>query len=316
MKNLYLIIFTFFATTIFAQQEVILNIDHKLGSESFSYNTNAENNFSDKFFVTRLEYYISQISITHDGGEETSIDDLWILVDGGTPVQKNLGTLNINTIESVNFYIGVNPEHNHLDPSSYPPTHPLAPKDPSMHWGWDAGYRFIALEGRAGDELDKTFQFHGLGDSNYAKTSIDIEQRAANDQLHIDLSADYIMAMNNIDLSQGTISHGETGDAKASLQNFNTIVFSQAGPVSTSSLELGKLKVSPNPSYNGTVSLDIPQQMTKTYTAHLTDLLGRNIASFKLIGMSNAINVNQKGVFFLNVESEEYNFPTQRIIIR
>ncbi|MBK7304311.1 MAG: hypothetical protein IPI90_13940 [Saprospiraceae bacterium] len=27
---------------------------------------------------------------------------------------------------------------------------PLAFQDPSMHWGWTSGYRFIALEGMIG----------------------------------------------------------------------------------------------------------------------------------------------------------------------
>lgn len=136
--------------SVIAQSDVYIQINHKLDTDPFDFSVEHTNNLGDEFNVTRLEYYMSSITITHDGGIETVVPETWILANAGTFTNVYLGSFDITTLESVSFGIGVEGDYNHLDPASYPSEHPLAPKSPSMHWGWSPGYRFVAMEGSGG----------------------------------------------------------------------------------------------------------------------------------------------------------------------
>jgi len=71
-KTITLIIVLVMALNVSAQTDVKLTINHLLGSSPFTFNSEAENDMGDKVKLQRLEYYISGISITHDGGKVTS----------------------------------------------------------------------------------------------------------------------------------------------------------------------------------------------------------------------------------------------------
>ena len=90
-----------------AQTDVYLQIHHMLGDAPFAYEATASTNLSEDFQVTRLEYYLSEITLIHDGGQETTIPDLWLLVDAGETVNAFLGSHDITTLESVRFGVGV-----------------------------------------------------------------------------------------------------------------------------------------------------------------------------------------------------------------
>ena len=78
---------------------------------------------------------------------ETAIPNKWVLVNASEATEVDLGSHDVTNVEAVHFHIGVDSSVNHSDPASYPMGHPLAPVFPSMHWGWAAGYRFVAIEG-------------------------------------------------------------------------------------------------------------------------------------------------------------------------
>ena len=202
--------------SIMAQNTVQLNINHKLGTDDFAMNTAAQNNMANDFNISRLQYYIAEISIVHDGGTETAITDLYALVDANNATQLDLGSHSITSIEGVNFHIGVDAGKNHADPASYSMSHPLAPKNPSMHWGWTSGYRFIAMEGNGGANLNQTFELHGLGDANYFKVTVPFAtaMTATNNEFVLNVDADYTRILENVNVSSGLIVHGETGAAK------------------------------------------------------------------------------------------------------
>ena len=123
---------------------------------------------------TRLQYYISQMEITHDGGQVTPMTDLYILANGLVPKDFDLGSYAIDEVEKISFYIGVDQQSNHSDPALWPSGHALALQFPTMHWGWAAGYRFAAIEGKAGNGFFFTYQIHALGDQHYGKAELDV----------------------------------------------------------------------------------------------------------------------------------------------
>lgn len=232
MKNIYLTALAFIGLNAFAQTDIKLKINHLLDGNSNVFNTTSQNNLGHEFELNRVEYYLSQFTIYHDGGTATAIDDFWVLANANDNGVIELGNYGIQEIDSISFGVGVEQSANHLDPSTYDASHPLAHQNPSMHWGWSAGYRFAALEGLAGTSA-LTMEFHSLGDANYMMQTVVLNESAQDGALTIYLDAEYANAFDDIDLTNGVIVHGETGKAVTLLQNFQNGVFS-AGDISSS----------------------------------------------------------------------------------
>ena len=265
-KTLFTLSLLVFATFgLLAQTNVQLTVHHKLGNEDFQLNMAAKNNMDNDFQYIRVEYYISEIILVHDGGTETMVEDLWVLVDASEEESTtvDLGEHNVTSLEGIKLHVGVDSAHNHLDPAGYASDHPLAPQFPSMHWGWAAGYRFAALEGWGGPQFNQKFELHGLTDQNYFTTEIELSEPAANGQLDIQLDADYIRALEDINVNSGVIFHGANGAAKQSLENFRDYVFSPSSG-STSAEDLSdavNFSVFPNPVTTGVVNISSLDQI-------------------------------------------------------
>lgn len=226
MKKLYVIGGLILCSLhVLAQDKhVTLSIHHLLSQDTCAVGINATNNLGNQFKLNRFQYYLDEIILMHDNGTVDSVSGVHLL-EGFGSTTLDLGTVTMDSLESIRFAIGVNAGLNHLDPTQYPMQHPLAPKSPSMHWGWSSGYRFIAVEGNSGSTFNQTFEFHGLGDNNYAHLTLPTSGTHHTDSVHIDVVAQVENLFRNIDLTSGPVSHGETGDAHTALYNFNNHVF-------------------------------------------------------------------------------------------
>jgi len=309
MKNILSVVFALtFSFSAYSQSDVYLKINHLLGTSPFAFNTTVSNNLSHNFNINRMEYYISSISISHDGGTVTNISNTWILANASTPVNELLGNYNIKAIESISFSIGVETPENHNDPSLLTASNPLAPKSPSMHWGWAAGYRFVAMEGMAGTTTpNQVFELHGLGDVNYFSQTILTSGTSDANGLVVELNADYEQAIKSINVASGVVSHGEINEAKDMLENFRDNVFTAtASTVAVDEItkDDNHIKMYPNPKRNG-------EALTFKYngnlinpTIEIVDLSGRVIAIQKLDNSNQFIfNGLEKGVYFVNLKS-------------
>lgn len=318
-KNiLFLLSIMMFALGIYAQNSVQLNIHHKLAETDFAFNEGAKNNMEHDFNVTRLQYYISGISLIHDGGNETIIDDLHVLVNASQATEVDLGSHDITNVEGINFYIGVDPAVNHLDPASYPAGHPLAPSFPSMHWGWAAGYRFVAIEGKGGSSYNQLYQLHGLGDDNYFKTEVALDLTAENGTLTIDLDGDYTRVLEDISVNSGVIIHGDYGEARKALQNFRDYVFSpsQTTSATVDFREVTGFSVYPNPTADGSATVSVSATQDLTYSVSVTDILGRQVQFFDNIKNNTAITVEaaQPGLYMVNLNKNGQAVITQKLV--
>jgi len=237
-RTLTTLLFSALFSATFAQtSNVTLHLNHLLGESPFELNQ-ASTHDGQPFNVKRLEYYLAEVEIVHDGGLVTSLPDTWFLVDASKDMVLSLGELAIGNIEGVRFGVGVEPGANHLDPASYPAGHPLGYQFPSMHWGWVSGYRFVAIEGFAGAALTTLWEVHALGDANYQTVSVSGPAIADGDDWIYYLNADYTQALTGLDLTLGLLEHGETGFAATLLDNMSTSVFSRAeGPLVGSVVE-------------------------------------------------------------------------------
>lgn len=302
-----------------AQQDVYLRILHTMNGDPFAYNQTTSNNLGNNLQFSRLQYYISDITLTHDGGQTTDVTDTWLLISAGAPTEVLLGQFSISTLEQVTFHIGVGPDKNHEDPSLYPASHPLAPQFPSMHWGWSAGYRFVALEGLAGASMSDALEVHALGDANFFSQTHATAGVAVNGDLIIQLDADYPRALDNIDVSGGLIYHGMSNEGTQLLELFRDSVFTvSSAPASGIGINVGEslsFSFGPNPTpAGGKTTL----RFTRPFSGNVkvVDLLGREVLKRSLKNSAQTeITLHHSGIYLVMV-SNSAGTVTRRITVQ
>lgn len=321
MNRFFLLLLVMFSGfTISAQVNVKLYMDQLLGGKPFAYNQATTSDLGYAFEMTRLQYYISEIRLVHDGGIITPVSDLYILVDSDIRAEFELGSYDIISLEKLEFSIGVDNAHNHLDPASYPNGHPLAPQNPSMHWGWTSGYRFIAIEGFAGadsNSLSNEYQIHTIGDQNYKVISLDVTGELNGDIMEIRIQADYEKFLYNVDVSSGLISHGATGASRTIADNA-TSVFSATQMTSVIDSDVyGSFEMFPNPATTlSTVNLDMPGYMNITCT--VMDLTGKVLYTKHLDGSTESFlleTVWQQGIYFVGLSTGKELLAIEKLVI-
>ena len=167
-----------------------------------------------KIKLTRAEFYLSNVSLFSTDTDSINVADSYVLVNANKPnVLHTVGNIPTNyNFKKLKMFVGIDKEKNHGDLTLYPATHPLGPKTPDMHWGWTAGYRFMAIEGYVDNNNDgipeQNFQIHSLGDELLFTSFLDVSasQKVTTDPFVINL--DYVKLFNAITMSGNIIQHG------------------------------------------------------------------------------------------------------------
>jgi cytochrome c peroxidase len=130
--------------------------------------------------------------------------------------------------ETLAFDVGLSPSLNHADPAAFGPADPLNPQVNGLHWSWQGGYVFLAIEGRyvsgdasAGNELGG-YSFHVATDDHLMHVRLPIDLSLDRDAL-VTLTFDVETllgggdgAVIRIDHAKGTDStHSAPGDSLA-----------------------------------------------------------------------------------------------------
>ena len=313
------LVMLFVVTTSQAQQNVFLTITHKLGNSNFAFNQVAQNNLLQDFKIIRLDYYISGIIIIHDGGQEISVPSKYILAHADANIVESLGNFNVTSVEGIKFSIGVDASLNNSDPSLQPVGSPLYFQTPSMHWGWNSGYFFSTLDGWCGTNLTAGFSMHSLGNANYfQQTQMAAGVNAGGNNIFINLNADYIQALKNINVASAPIDHGVNATDLTVLQNLRDFVFSPSSPSTGLSNNSEELNVSifPNPT-SEKLYINFNDNNSTADRLVIVDLLG-NIVFENGLNVRNEINVGDlaKGVYILQFLNRNSNLSNRRITIQ
>ena len=314
MKKLITILLVVFAfQNANSQTDIYLNITHLLGSAPLTTTHVASNNLGNNFTLDRLEYYIGEIVLTHGSGQTTVLNNTWVLVDATQSTNVLLGNFNITGLTSISFGIGVDTSVNHADPSLWTTNHPLAPRSPSMHWGWAAGYRFVAVEGRTGTSMNNIFQIHALGDNNYFKQTVNTTGSLVGNTLTINLNADYSQALKNITVNGNLFNHGEFNEAATLLSNFNSTVFFQ-GTTDLNENSLREFSLTPNPS-NGEFTFQFDKNVEEL-RIQIFSIEGKLVFD-KRIGNSNKalLHLKKSGIYSAKLFDGSELIGVERLII-
>ncbi len=305
--------------SVFGQKNVYLTVKHKLGDNSFAFNQAAKNDLGNNLSVTRIDYYMSKFVIIHDGGQTLNLpESVIILAKGSNNVEENLGNYNVTNVEGITFSIGVPKSYNHTDPSLYGPLNPLSPQSPAMQWGWAAGYRFVAIEGKAGATLKTDYQMHGLGDPNYFSQTKMAAGIASGDDIYINLDADYTKALKGINVTSGPIDHGVNATDLTVLQNFRDYVFSVGAGLLNSNIAVSNesnISIYPNPSKGEVYIQDSNLKGTLSSVA-VIDFTGRALSNYQLHNsLLNRITIPSSGVYFMVMRTNTGETISRKIII-
>ena len=125
--------------------------------------------------VTRLDFLVSGVGLRRPDGS------WWDATNYFAYLSARAGRLGF-TVPSIpagpwdrlRFSIGLPPDVNHRSPNDYPPNHPLHPGINGLHWGWQGGYVFLALEGnwRQPDGQIGGYSFHLATDRQLTRAEV------------------------------------------------------------------------------------------------------------------------------------------------
>lgn len=181
-----------------------------------------------------VAFYMSRVAIAHDGNQVTALDTNQVFYVNYNAPEIALGSLDISNVESVLFDVGVPEYLNHLDISQYPEGHPLGFQDPSMHWGWSAGYIHFLMNGHGDGNNDGVpealYQLNCLGDENVHTVQVNTTAT-----VHEDGSREIVVLCNldqwlrNSDPATTGAAHGST-DVNAQVMTNITVYPVFVGP--------------------------------------------------------------------------------------
>lgn len=175
--------------------ELTVSMQHRqagqrLTLDSLRYQTSAEETYS----ISRLSYLLSEFALETTEGQWTELTDHTAWIDyAKRRTEFSLPNIPEGNYRAIRFSVGIDETRNHADPAQYEATHPLNPNLNQLHWNWQGGYIFLALEGRyrSGDEL-AGYVYHLANDPNRTRINLPLKLDLSKDaglEIAFDLAA-------------------------------------------------------------------------------------------------------------------------------
>lgn len=133
------------------------------------------NAHSEAFSVTRLSTILGGFALERRDGTFIGLTNQYGWIDATRRrTTFTLTNLPPGQYRSLRFHVGPDPVANKSDPARRPANHPLNPNLNGLHWNWQGGYIFLALEGQFRDRTNQLhgYSFHFAKDAN--RTRIDL----------------------------------------------------------------------------------------------------------------------------------------------
>ncbi len=181
------------------------------------------NDFGQALSVNRLDLLVADLAIRR-------MDGSWLefpSTQGYASLRAGRSAFKVAGIPSgeynrVRFHVGLPPALNHADPAQYAADHPLNPNVNGLHWSWQGGYVFLALEGHWLDEAGKQsgYSYHLATDAQLMTVELPSRLDLTSDcelRLVLDLDQVFGGGSEKIVFSEATQStHSRANDPLAS----------------------------------------------------------------------------------------------------
>lgn len=135
-----------------------------------------QNGVKETLSVTRLSYLLSGFAIQREDGEWVELGEQTAWMDVGSRRNSlRLKEIAAGQYRAIRFHFGPEALVNHGDTAHFPADHPLNPNLNGLHWSWQGGYIFLAVEGhfRAKDGEPKGYSYHLAGDANRVRIHLE-----------------------------------------------------------------------------------------------------------------------------------------------
>lgn len=120
--------------------------------------------------LSRLDFLTSGLALQRSDGTWVESPESWVdfISLGKNRLKVRADGFPEGDYQKVRFRIGVDPQTDRTDPSIYPPSHPLHPDVCGLHWSWQGGYIYMAVEGQGGKAAGGAsgFSFHLAREGN------------------------------------------------------------------------------------------------------------------------------------------------------
>lgn len=172
--------------------------------------------------VTRLDFLLSNVSLRRADGGWLGLTNWFAYIsarEGRTRFELN--NVPAGAYDRLRFQVGVPAAINHSDPARFDPGHPLNPTVNGLHWNWQGGYVFLALEGqwrREGAPGLEGYSYHLANDRLLTTVELAAAFDLTNDQaVLLPLQVDRLFAApHRITITADTAStHSREGDELA-----------------------------------------------------------------------------------------------------
>jgi cytochrome c peroxidase len=171
--------------------------------------------------VTRLDFLLSDFALrSSDGAWLGCTNEVAFLSFGQNRTCFELRKLPTASYDRIRFRVGLRPEVNHAETTQYPAGHPLNPTVNGLHWSWQGGYVFLALEGNWIDARRRHdgYSFHIATDRQlmFVELPLRLDLNSAH-EVRLALDAQHIISQpNQIRFAEFTTStHSRADDVLA-----------------------------------------------------------------------------------------------------
>lgn len=99
--------------------------------------------------LERLDFLLSNLALQKSDGTWLKSKS-WVAFFclSQNRMQAQADGIPAQTFKAIRFDVGLPRDQNEADPNIFPADHPLNPTVCGLHWGWQGGYVFMAIEGR------------------------------------------------------------------------------------------------------------------------------------------------------------------------
>jgi len=148
-----------------------IHVKHEVGGASLDFDSEFSLPSGEIAKFSRLDYILSDFYLVRADGSKLFFEDQYALVRAMRSESFTLVGVPTGDYTAFGFSIGLDSILNHGNPNQYASDHPLAPINNSLHWSWEGGYIFTAIEGKT-TENNESFIFHLAGYMN--KTNFEL----------------------------------------------------------------------------------------------------------------------------------------------
>ena len=174
--------------------------------------------------LKRLDFLLTGLALKRADGTWLESQDWAAFISAGKQrLSAESDGVESGDYQAIRFRVGVDPKIDHIDPAVYPPGHPLHPDVCGLHWGWQGGYIYMAVEGQSTRTVNGAdgFSLHLAREGNAPMIELPVNFRGGGPvTIRIGLDASKVLA--GIDFSRdGNATHSRDGDPIPALMKRN-----------------------------------------------------------------------------------------------